>query len=90
MSRWGELIPHQDDTSCLCGCQDEPEPEPIKPRKTTILLEITWNDYDEDDRDGRRYYYTDDQLFDVAGDWIAGAFEDRDDSPGIKIREVKS
>lgn len=64
--------------------------EPIKPRKTTILLEITWNDYDEDDRVGRSYYYQDRELFDVAGDWIAGAFEDRDDSPGIKLREVTS
>jgi hypothetical protein len=26
MSRWGDLIPHrEDDESCLCGCQDEPE-----------------------------------------------------------------
>lgn len=24
MSRWGELIPHnEDDESCLCGCLDE-------------------------------------------------------------------
>jgi len=24
MSRWGELIPHdEDDENCLCGCRDE-------------------------------------------------------------------
>lgn len=87
MTRYGELIPHrEDDTSCLCGCQDEPEK--IKPRKTTILLEITWNDYDEDDREGRRYYYQDRELFDVAGEWITSAFDDRDDSPGIKLKDV--
>lgn len=62
--------------------------EPIKPRTTRILVTVTWNDYDEDDRDGRRYYYEDRELFDVAGDWIAGAFEDRDDSPGIKLQDV--
>lgn len=87
MSRYGELIPHrQDDPSCLCGCQDEPAE--IKPRRTVVVVEITWNDYDEDDRAGRRYYYEDRELFDVAGDWIAGAFEDRDDSPGIKLRDA--
>jgi hypothetical protein len=63
-------------------------PDPIKPRTTKILVEVTWNDYDEDDREGREYYYEDRELFDVAGDWIAGAFEDRDDSPGIKLRDV--
>ena len=62
--------------------------EPIKPRTTRILVEITWNDYDADDRDGRRYYYQDRELFDVAGGWIAGTFEDRDDSPGIKLKDV--
>lgn len=60
----------------------------IGPRFTRMIVEITWNDYDEDDREGRRYYHDDDQLFDVAGDWIAGAFEDRDDSPGIKIIDI--
>lgn len=23
MSRWGDLIPHEDRDDCLCGCQDE-------------------------------------------------------------------
>lgn len=33
MSRWVELIPHrEDDPSCLCGCQNEPE---------TVKVEIT-------------------------------------------------
>jgi hypothetical protein len=90
MSRWGELIPHrEDDPSCLCGCQDEQgTTEPIEPRTTRILVTVTWNDYDEDDREGRRYYYDDRVLFDTAGDWIAAAFEDRDDSPGIKLKDV--
>ncbi|MBC2903157.1 hypothetical protein [Streptomyces cupreus] len=30
MSRWGELIPHrEDDDSCLCGCQDEEQPNTV-------------------------------------------------------------
>jgi hypothetical protein len=38
MSRWGELIPHDEDAAeegrCLCGCQDD-DPGPVRPDEET-------------------------------------------------------
>ncbi len=43
MSRWGDIIPHQeDDPGCLCGCQDEPERDgegEVPPAVATALME---------------------------------------------------
>lgn len=40
MSRWGELIPHQDGDGCLCGCRDDP---PVQCWHTEPDTPCDWN-----------------------------------------------
>lgn len=40
MSRWGELIPHTEDPSCLCGCMDDDASESDQPVDREALEEI--------------------------------------------------
>lgn len=53
-------------------------------RRTRLIVDIEWKGHP----DGREPYYDDNELADVAGDWITGAFEDRDDSPRVHVTPV--
>jgi hypothetical protein len=57
-------------------------------RRTRLVVDIVWNGPDAGGLAKTEHYHDDNELADVAGDWIVGAFTDRDDSPRVHVTAV--
>jgi hypothetical protein len=54
-------------------------------RRTRLIVDIVWNGPDLGRLAKEEYYYQNDELADVAADWIRDGFSDRDDSPRVTV-----